>query len=223
MIDHVSHNLQRQTHRISIGELCKQNNIADLQETGGVLMNRNRVGIPLRTHLGNIIESLHGKVVIVLDFGSIVDLSGSVAEEIGPRLFTTFKAHRVLEKDKYLIYDNLETEVGRELDAWFAKYDLPVVGFTAGQMKEFKLLGKPLPDALREVLLECYRNGPISSDDLRERFKAASKKLNEIVKLYPWLLWRYRVNSGDNPRTWAYLYYPISPNTKETNNGQHRF
>lgn len=220
MIDINRHNLQLQRHRISIAELCGQENIADLQETDGVLMNRNRVGIPLRTHLENIItENLHGKVVIVLDFAGIVDLSGSVAEEIGPKLFTAFQAHRVLEKDKYLVYDNLETEVGRELDAWFTKYDLPTIGFTAGQMKEFKLLGKPLPDALREVLLECYQNGPISSDDLRGRFKAASKKLNEIVKSYPWLLWRYRVNSGDNPRTWAYLYYPILPNTKEINNG----
>lgn len=216
--------MQLQMHRVSIGELCKQENIADLRETGGILMNRNRVGIPLRTHLENIIiESLHGRVVIVLDLAGIVDLSGSVAEEIGPKLFTTFQAHRVLEKDKYLVYDNLETEVGRELDAWFTKYDLSVIGFTAEKVKRFKLLGKPLSDALKEVLLECYQAGPISSGDLRGRFKAASKKLNEIVKSYPWLLWRYRVNSGDNPRTWAYLYYPILPNTKEANNGQHRF
>jgi hypothetical protein len=220
MIDSSKHNLQLRTHRVSIGELCKQERIADLQETGGVLMNRNRVGIPLRTRLEKIItESLHGRVVIVLDFGGVEDLSGSVAEEIGPKLFTTFQAHRALEKDKYLIYDNLENEVRRELDAWFTKYDLPTIGFTTGKMKEFKLLGKQLPDALKELLLECYQNGPISSDDLNGRFKAASKKLNEIVKSYPWLLWRYRVNSGNNPHTWAYLYHPILP--IEANSGQH--
>ena len=58
----------------------------------GYLMNRNRLGIPLRERLENRLKEMAKNQVLAIDLDGIQEMTTSVAEEIGPKLFEYFLA-----------------------------------------------------------------------------------------------------------------------------------
>lgn len=180
--------------------------------SGSYLMNRERVGVPLRRALEDIFFSLPAEpTVMVVDFVGVEELTGSVAEEVGPKLFGAVETHRKVSPDKYLIYDNLSQEIRKELDAWFAKYDRCTPAFLQDEQDaEFPIAGALPPDNLLEALIFCYRHGPITSSELGKQLAAAAKKLAIVHRDYPWLLHRQKVR-GDTPKSWQYLFIPLIP------------
>ena len=185
---------------------------ADPQYSAQYLMNRERVGIPLRHTLQEALFGLVEPATLVIDFTGVKEMTGSVTEEIGPRLFGAFQNHRNVNPETYLIYDNLSQEIRKELDAWFAKYGQCIPAFPQKDDRTVRpLIGALPPDNILEILEYCYAHGIVSSADLEQRFSAASKKLTDVQNQYPWLLRRYGKVRGDTPRSWRYQFIPITP------------
>lgn len=190
--------------------------------TPGYLMNRERLGIPLRHAIRGCLVSMDAKT-LALDFTDIEEISISVAEEIGPKLFEDFLEYRNQNKEAYLVYCNLTQEIAEGLGRHFLHRDSRLdtsVQFTMvafqqcvnDQFTEHFFLGEAIPGALAEVLNLIYTLGEATSQSLEERgIKAASRKLNELVKQYPWLIWRNQQSVDTSARAWAYCYSPVVP------------
>jgi hypothetical protein len=187
-------------------------------------MNRDRLGIPLRNHLRNQMTTMSSGETLIIDFGDIKEMTTSVAEEVGPRLFQEFLAYRMqAKKDVYIAYCNASQEIANGLEgafrAWQPHSDSPkkltIVAFKRCQHDRFvehRFLGEVIPEALNEALDLVYRSQQINSLDLEARgIKAASRKLNELFRQYPWLLRRFQKSLDAGPRAWAYFYSPIVP------------
>jgi hypothetical protein len=187
----------------------------------GYLMNRNRLGIPLRERLEKHLKAVKKEKVLAIDLDGIQEMTTSVAEEIGPKLFERFLAHRSKDKEIYLIYCNVSEEIANGFEgvfkSWQSRLDpsskLTVVVFGEckdGRFAEHRFLGEEIPDALQEILDLVYNLGQMSSSDLEVHgIKAASRKLNELFKQYPWLLRKLQKSLDTGPRAWAYFYSPI--------------
>jgi hypothetical protein len=174
-------------------------------------MNREHVGIPIRRALEDAFFSLPEPAVLVVDLTGVEEMTGSAAEEIGPKLFGAVENHRNVSPGKYLIYDHLAPEVRKELDAWFGKYSRCVPAFLEEGEDVQPIIGALPPRNLLDVLEFCYRNGrPVTSSEVEQTLPFATKKLTDVHKQYPWLLRRHRV-SGDTPRSWRYLFIPLVP------------
>jgi hypothetical protein len=189
----------------------------------GYLMNRDRLGIPLRQQLVNHLCAMTEGETLVIDCRGIEEMTTSVAEEIGPRLFEEFLAHRDQGKDVYLVYCNVSSEIASGFEGafriWQPRLDPPrrmtIVVFGSCQDNQFtqhQFLGEVVPDALRDTLDLIYRLGQTNSSELKTHgIKAASRKLNELSSQYPWLLRKVQRSLDAGPRAWAYFYSPIVP------------
>lgn len=189
----------------------------------GYLMNRNRLGIPLRRCLMGHLTEMEERGALAVDFSGIREMTTSIAEEIGPNLFEEFLAHRMQDRNVYLTYCNVSGEIAGGLDGAFLSWQphldsskrFTVVAFGKRQDSRFaehQFLGEVVPDALREALDQVYRLGQANSSDLEALgIKAASRKLNELFKQYPWLLRRSQKSLEVGPRAWAYFYSPVVP------------
>ena len=203
--------------RVSVDEISAQL----LNEyVRGYLMNRDRLGIPLRQHLARHLTTMEQREVLAIDLNGIEEMTTSVAEEIGPKLFEEFLAHRGQGDEVYLVYCNVSEEIASGLEGAFRSWRsdlnparrLTIVAFSNCQDGRFvahRFIGEMVPDALREALDLIYSLGQASSSDLEAHgIKAASRKLNELYKQYPWLLQKSQKSVDAGPRAWAYFYSP---------------
>ena len=209
-----------QIRLVSVDEISAQ--LLD-EYVHGYLMNRDRLGVPLRKQLVNHLYAVTEGETLVVDCRGIEEMTTSVAEEIGPRLFEEFLAHRDQGNDVYLAYCNVSGEIASGLEGafrtWQPSLDPPrrmtIVVFGSCRDNRFtqhQFLGEVLPDALRDTLDLVYRLGQTNSSDLKTRgIKAASRKLNELSRQYPWLLRKVQRSLDAGPRAWAYFYSPVVP------------
>jgi hypothetical protein len=202
---------------LSIRQLC-----SDLQLTStwnGYLMNRDRLGIPLRNALLAPLEKMQSGVLLV-DLTDVHEMSHSVAEEIGPIFLQSFLEKRLNKPELFTAYINMQPEVIRGLRYAFEGYldrlrsdeKLVAIGFQ-DTSQNFEILGY-LPEALSALVDAIYKNGDagMTSMDLEARgIKAASRKLNELGTQYSWLVAMAKIQrpAGADARTWAYQYSPI--------------
>ena len=175
-------------------------------------MQREGTGVPLRQALQETLLAVVDPTILIIDFAGVHDLSGAVAEEVGPRLLGIVQQHRQIYPETYLLYDQLSPEAYKEMDVWFARYGqcVPAVA-QEGSLSARRLIGTLPPDYLLEILTYCYAQGLVSSADVEKKFSAASKKLNDIQTHYPWLLHRHSRVRGNSPRAWRYSFLPIIP------------
>jgi hypothetical protein len=190
--------------------------------SSGSLMSRDRLGVPLREHIMRELTRMRGGETLVADFSGIEEMTTSIAEEIGPKLFQEFLSYRA-QGDVYFAYCNLSEEIARgfhhALRSWQPRVNssdrVSVVAFGTyqnGRFSQHRFLGETIPDALREALDLIYRLGKANSSQLEARgVKAASRKLNQLFSEYPWLLQRFQESLDVGPRAWAYFYSPIVP------------
>lgn len=186
------------------------------------LMNRERLGIPLRKAL---VEQLYTMKVdtLAINMSGIEEMTTSVAEEIGPKLFQELIRYREQYREVYLTYCNVTEEIARGLDGTFKHWGtdpespgkLNIVVFSTFQddvFSDHQFLGQEIPDALRNILDVIYNLGVVNSSGLEEQgVKAASRKLNELARYYPWLFHKFQRSLNEGSRAWAYFYSPIVP------------
>ncbi len=182
----------------------------DSNFSGRYLMNRELVGVPIRHALEGVFFALVQPAVLIVDLTGVEEMTGSAAEEIGPKLFGAVENHRNVNAEKYLVYDGLCPEVRKELDAWFGKYNRCVPAFLSEEDETLPIIGELPPKNLLEVLEFCYRHGPVTSTQLEKRFPAATRKLTGLHKEYPWLLHRHKMR-GDTSKSWRYQFMPLKP------------
>src|SRR5688500_14958555 len=84
----------------------------------GYLMNREKLGIPLRKAIVGILHSMEDET-LVINMAGIEEMTTSVAEEIGPVLFQEFIKYRIAHENVYLTYCNVSEEMARGLDGTF--------------------------------------------------------------------------------------------------------
>jgi hypothetical protein len=122
----------------------------------------------------------------------------------------------------YMAYCNVSGEIARGLEGAFRSWQSPHsrLRLTAlvfyecqnGWFEKPDFLGDGIAGALKEILDLIYSLGQSSSTELEEcGIKAASRKLNELFRQYPWLLRRTQKSLDTSPRAWAYFYSPIVP------------
>ena len=200
-------------------------NELSLSIQSGFLMSRDRLGIPLRNYIVKQLELLKVEDTIVLDFQGIVEITTSVADEIGPILFDKYldifdaKSHQGAEK--FLVYCNLSRDVlnglGSAMQSWAnrtgSSKKIVALGFEKlieDKFSGFELLGESLPESQLEVLKEIYKSNEISSSELEKMdIKAASKKLNALAENYPWLFRRQKIRLLGTTKGWNYIYRPV--------------
>jgi hypothetical protein len=190
--------------------------------TSGYLMSRDRLGAPLRKHFVCQLTEMREGETLVADFLGIEEMTTSIAEEIGPKLFQQFLSYRA-QRNVYFAYCNLSEEIARGFDGAFRSWQsriaspdrLIVVAFGKyqnGRFSQHRFLGETIPDALKEALDLIYRLGKTNSSELEAHgVKAASRKLNQLFGEYPWLLQRFQESLDVGLRAWAYFYSPIVP------------
>ena len=193
--------------------------VAVLEELGinletGYLINREKLGIPLREALAKKLYAMK-EDTLVINMVGIEEMTTSVADEIGPLLFEDFIKHRK-RKDVFLTYCNVTDEIAKGLHNSFAgpKSGSIVVfsNYQDGIFSNHQFLGQEIPTALRDILEVIYNFGVVNSSDLEEQgIKAASRKLNELAKYYPWLFCKVQKSLDTGSRAWAYFYSPIVP------------
>ena len=188
----------------------------------GYLMNREKLGIPLRKALVEHLNTMQ-KDTLVINMAGIEEMTTSVAEEIGPLLFQELIKCRQQHKEVFLTYCNVAEEIARGLDGTFKNWGseleisekLNIMVFSTFQDDIFanhQFLGQEIPTALRDILDVIYTFGVVNSSDLEEQgIKAASRKLNELAKYYPWLFCKVQKSLDTSSRAWAYFYAPIVP------------
>ena len=201
--------------------------IAVLEELGinletGYLMNREKLGIPLRKALAKKLYAMK-EDTLVINMAGIEEMTTSVAEEIGPLLFQELIKCRQQDRKVFLTYCNVAEEIARGLDGTFKNWGseletsdkLNVVVFSTfqdGKFANHQFLGQEIPTALKDILDAIYTFGVVNSTDLEEQgIKAASRKLNELAKYYPWLFCKVQKSLDTGSRAWAYFYAPIVP------------
>ena len=187
----------------------------------GYLMNREKLGIPLRNALVEHLHTLDNSTLVV-NMAGVEEMTTSVVEEIGPILFQELIKHR-LDHDVYLTYCNVSGEIATGLDGIFKlpKFEEQIntrqniVVFSTLQNDVFsghQFLGQEIPTALKEILDVIYKFNVVSSSDLEEQgIKAASRKLTDLAKYYPWLFRKIQKTLDVDSRAWAYFYSPIVP------------
>lgn len=189
-------------------------------EIGSYLMSRQRVGQPLREFITIKLETTSAQV-IVIDFSQIEDVTVSVADELGPKLFRNF-VNLWSDKTKqtpYLVYANLSPDLLNSMERVFRQDDKELVACLFKQFSDSRFynhffVGDGLPDALREVLNRIYSLRKANSVQLEDHdIAAASRKLNALMNKYPWLLKREKEMLDD--RAWTYIYQPIVPTYQE--------
>lgn len=215
-----------------------QVNVAKLVDELGIkhdsryLMNREKLGVPLRNALlARLHEIQEGTLAV--DLSNVEEMTISVTEEIGPKLFEEFILYRTQGREVFLTYCNISDEVARSLHYTFGKWNtsreisekFSIVVFSSceeGNFEHHQFLGQEIPEALRSVLDVIYTSGQVTSLNLEDQgIKAASRKLNELGKQYPWLFCKIQASLNDaDPRAWAYFYSPIVP-VKEKVGVQH--
>jgi hypothetical protein len=200
-----------QFHRLQVKQLYQDLELApDSKFSGSYLMNREAVGVPIRRALAEVFISLPNFTVLAVDFAGVMEMTGSVAEEIGPGLFRIVEEERSVNPEKYLIYDRLAPDILRELDAWFAKHSRCVPAIPDQHACEQFVIGALPPKNLLNVLEYCYQHGSATSEALELAVPAASKKLTDLYKQYPWLVHRQKV-SGEAPRSWHHVFTSLAP------------
>ena len=80
----------------------------------GYLMNREKLGVPLRKKMVNILTTLNEETLII-DFSNIVEMTTSVSEEICPKLFKEFLDYRISNENVYIAYCNVSDDIARGL------------------------------------------------------------------------------------------------------------
>jgi hypothetical protein len=190
--------------------------------SSGYLMNRERLGIPLRKTLVKHLQSLENDTLAV-DMAGVKEMTTSVAEEIGPLLFQELINYRTHHENVCLTYCNVNAEIARGLDGIFRTIRLEeqintrqnIVVFSEIHNNVFsghQFLGQEIPTALKEILDVIYKFNVVSSSDLEEQgIKAASRKLTDLAKYYPWLFRKIQRTLDVDSRAWAYFYSPIVP------------
>lgn len=192
--------------------------------SSGYLMNRETLGVPLRKELVKHLRSLE-KNTLVVDMAGVKEMTTSVAEEIGPLLFRELIDYRTDHKHENvcLTYCNVSEEIARGLDGIFKTIKLEeqmdtrqnIVVFSALQNNVFsghQFLGQEIPTALKEILDVIYKFNVVSSSDLEDQgIRAASRKLTDLAKYYPWLFRKIQKPLDVDSRAWAYFYSPIVP------------
>lgn len=188
----------------------------------GYLMNREKLGIPLRKALVKQLYAMQEDTLVV-NMAGIEEMTTSVAEEIGPLLFQELIKYRQQDRKVFLTYCNVAEEIARGLDGTFKNWGsaletsekLNAVVFSTfqdGKFANHQFLGQEIPAALRDILDAIYTLGVVNSSDLEEQgIKAASRKLNELAKYYPWLFCKVQKSLDTSSRAWAYFYAPIVP------------
>ncbi|MCB9420767.1 MAG: hypothetical protein H6667_13250 [Ardenticatenaceae bacterium] len=201
--------------------------IAVLKELGinletGYLMNREKLGIPLRKALAQKMSTMK-EDTLVINMAGVEEMTTSVAEEIGPLLFQELIKYRRQDRKVFLTYCNVAEEIARGLDGTFKNWGseletsdkLNVVVFSTfqdGKFANHQFLGQEIPTALKDILDAIYTFGVVNSTDLEDQgIKAASRKLNELAKYYPWLFCKVQKSLDTSSRAWAYFYKPIVP------------
>ena len=198
-------------HRRRVRQIYQELQLgSDLNFSGRYLMNREHVGVPIRRALEDMFFALIGPAVLVVDLTGVEEMTGSAAEEIGPKLFGAVENHRNVCPEKYLVYDGLYLEIRKELDAWFGKYHRCVPAFLSENDDTLPIIGDLPPKNLQEVLEFCYRQGPVTSTELELTLPAATRKMTGLYKQYPWLVHRHKM-SGDTPKSWRYHFMPLTP------------
>ncbi len=190
--------------------------------SSGYLMNRETLGIPLRKLLVNHLHLLENDTLAV-DMAGVKEMTTSVAEEIGPLLFQELIKYRADHENVCLTYCNVNEEIARGLDGIFRTIKLEeqlntrqnIVVFSEIQNNIFsghQFLGQEIPTALKEILDVIYKFNVVSSSNLEEQgIKAASRKLTDLAKYYPWLFRKIQRTLDVDSRAWAYFYSPIVP------------
>lgn len=190
--------------------------------SSGYLMNRETLGIPLRKELTKQLLSLENNT-LAINMAGIKEMTTSVAEEIGPLLFQELIKHRANYENVYLTYCNVGDEIARGLDGVFRtiksneqiSIKQTIVVFSVFQDNKFsghQFLGQEVPTALKEILDVVYKFNIVNSSTLEEQgIKAASKKLSDLTKYYPWLFRKIQRPLDVDSRAWAYFYSPIVP------------
>jgi hypothetical protein len=122
-----------------------------------------------------------------------------------------------------LTYCNVNDEIARGLDGVFrtikgdeqisTKQTIVVFSmFEDNKFSGHQFLGQEIPTALREILDVIYEFNIVNSSTLEEQgIKAASKKLSDLAKFYPWLFRKIQKPLDVDSRAWAYFYSPIVP------------
>lgn len=188
----------------------------------GYLMNRETLGIPVRNVLIDQLYTMR-EDTLAINMDGIKEMTTSVAEEIGPILFQELIKYREQHREVFLTYCNVAEEIARGLDGTFKNWGadlgtpekLNVVVFSTFQNNVFsnhQFLGQEIPTALKDILDVIYDLGVVNSSDLEEQgIKAASRKLNELARYYPWLFRKIQKSLNMGSRAWAYFYSPIVP------------
>ncbi len=211
---------QNQDFRLTSALEILENLSPDL--SSGYLMNRKTLGIPLRNELTKQLSSLENDT-LVINMDGVKEMTTSVAEEIGPLLFHKLIRHRENYEDVCLTYCNVSDEIARGLDGIFKTtkgneqigVKQTIVVFSMFQDDKFsghQFLGQEIPTALQDILDVIYKFNIVSSSTLEEQgIKAASKKLSDLTKYYPWLFRKTQRQLDGDARSWAYFYSPIVP------------
>lgn len=186
------------------------------------LMSRERVGVPLRKRMFEKLVNSQSEA-LAFDFSKIEEISTSVAEELGPLFFQQYIDTWQKDLQLYYVYVNLSVEVAQGLQQSFQNWrtDAPTsypknfVTFKkmqTGIFCEHHFIGEPIPDSLLTILNAIYDLGEANSQTLENiGIKAASRKLNELYKQYPWMVRKVQVTTAGDPRSWAYSYSTIVP------------
>lgn len=212
--------LVAQTQRIKLVTVTELLEKIKVNYSLGYLMNREKLGIPLRKALVEQLKSLEN-CTLVVNLAGIEETTTSVAEEIGPILFQEFINLRLENEKIWLTYCNVSEDIARGLDGVFKNLPLEsqknyrqnIVVFSSLQNGVFsghQFLGQEIPTALKEILDVVYKFNVVSSSDLEEQgIKAASRKLTDLAKYYPWLFRKFQRALDMDSRAWAYFYSPI--------------
>ncbi len=184
------------------------------------LMNREKLGVPLRSTISSRFRSPSFDTFVV-DFTGIEEMSVSVADEIGPKLVEDFLLIREVRPDIFLAYSGLSLEIIREFETlnWQSDREpdksLSIVAFRGHGQKGFHghiFVGKEIPSSLTQVLDLVYKLGEANSQILEAHgVKAASRKLNELVRQYPWLFRKDQKSLDSGSKAWAYFYTTVVP------------
>lgn len=184
------------------------------------LMNREQLGVPLRNAIASRFNAPSFNTFVV-DFTGIAEMSVSVADEIGPKLLEDFLLARENRPDIYLAYSGLSREIVREFETlnWQSDREpdrsLSIVAFRGHGQEGFHdhiFVGKEIPSSLTQVLDLVYQLGEANSQVLETHgVKAASRKLNELVRQYPWLFRKDQKSLDSGPKAWAYFYTTVVP------------
>src|SRR5688572_6100589 len=82
------------------------------------LMNGEKLGVPLRKALVERLYRMH-EDTLVINMDGIEEITSSVAEEIGPKLFQEFIKYREQNREVFLTYCNITGEIAKGLNDSF--------------------------------------------------------------------------------------------------------